>query len=216
MATVRHLGLFPILQIAGSKVCAVSSSSSDGSVPEYGPGTLYPVAMSLRSVMALYWKIKTWTFTHTLDGNNQDQQAVAQYETPPVSEKDLVCGFAAGTNTRTIEYAMTTEATYGGEVSISAMTLFGYGQKGPFILRVGQDLYPRLQIAWEGPIRYFEQSQSFKALESSSRQSQGYGQNGQMTLDVLGEEYEVAMYSPNSYSFYSGQVASAAVWEYAD
>jgi hypothetical protein len=214
MATVRHLGLFPNIQIAGKRLCVISKTDQDDQIPDYGPGTYYPVAMSLRAVLALYWRIRKWKFIHTLDGNNQPEEAVAQYQSPPTSETDLICGFSAGGENKTIEYGMTTEAEFATDLSVSAMTIFGFGQKGPIILQVDGALYPRLNIAWEGPIRYFEETEENEGLGSSSAQIDGEEERGKLTLKVLQDEYKIPMYANSENAFYCGEIEAAEFWEY--
>ena len=86
MDKVRHLGLFPFC------------------VPEYGglpawagPGTLYPVGVSLETAMRWFWRVKTWHINAAV-GATQIQDTFAgggsknfESVTAPESEKHLVC-----------------------------------------------------------------------------------------------------------------------------
>jgi hypothetical protein len=215
MPSIRTIGFFPRIRIT-KPLCAISETDLDGNVPKYGPGTLYPVKMSLASIMALYWRIRKWKFIHTLEGEPIEIDQQAFYLTPPQSEMDLICGFEFDETSkdRAIEYAMTTNANFPEGMSISVMNIFGFGQKGPHILKVGDDLYPSMDIAWEGPIRYDEETDDMDAIGCTSIETEENTKQGELTLNILGQEYQIDMYAKNQFFFYCGFIETAEFWEY--
>ena len=224
MATVRHLGLFPVKVIGGPCVIKDAETLPSGPETETGPGTFRPIGMKLEEVMALYWRVKSWKFEHTRTEQEEIVPAAFGPNTEPANEKDLVCGYSVNElSAFVVTQVMNNfpDQIENGKKSSAIFEIFNYYQNGPYILKKDNLFYPNINIAWESEETNISPNPGDAPLGSSSIQGENDVQFGQQDIVVLGKTYSIPMYFSEmvgeidgSEYFYHGEISVNEYWPY--